>query len=149
MYIILLASNNESYTSLYIYLYIYIYFLIYFVAKNVEIACLIAVEYYVHFSLLQCQRESFKKQIIKYKLVVFIVQSLSHVQLFATTWTAAHQASMSFTISWGLFKFMSIESVMPSNHFILCCPLRLLPSIFTSIRVFFHDSDNLMILFCS
>ena len=62
--------------------------------------------------------------------------SLSHVQLFATPWIAAHQASLSFTISWSLLKFMSIESVMLSNHLIFCCPLFLLPSIFPSIRVF-------------
>ena len=56
--------------------------------------------------------------------------------LFETPWTAARQASLSFTISRSLFKLMSIESVMPSNHFILCCPLLLPPSIFTNIRVF-------------
>ena len=50
------------------------------------------------------------------------------------TWTATRQASLSFTISWSLLKLMSIESVMPSNHLILCCPLLLLPSIFPSIR---------------
>ena len=65
-----------------------------------------------------------------------VVQSLSHVQLFVTPWTAAHQASLSFTISWSLFKLMSIESVMPSNHLILCYLLLLLPSIFPSNRVF-------------
>jgi len=59
-----------------------------------------------------------------------------HVCLFATPWTTAHQASLSFTISWSLLKFMSIESVMPSNHLILCRSLLLLPSIFPSIRVF-------------
>ena len=64
---------------------------------------------------------------------VVAVQSLSRVPLFATPWTAARQASLSFTISWSLFKFMCIESVMPSNHIILCRPL-LLPSIFPSIR---------------
>ena len=68
------------------------------------------------------------------------VQSLSHVQLFATPWTAAHQASVSITNSWSLLKLMSIESVMSSNHLILCCPLLLLPSIFPSIRVFFSES---------
>ena len=67
---------------------------------------------------------------------VVIVQWLSRVQLFATPWTAAHQASLSFTISWSLFKLMSIELVMPSNHLILCHPLLLSPSIFPSIRVF-------------
>ena len=61
-----------------------------------------------------------------------VVQSLSHVQLFVTPWTAARQASLSFTISWSLLKLMSTESVMPSNHLILCHPLLLLPSIFPS-----------------
>ena len=64
------------------------------------------------------------------------VQLLSHVQLFVTPLTAAHQASLSFTISRSLFKFMSIESVMPSKHLVLCHPLLLLPSIFPSIRFF-------------
>ena len=68
------------------------------------------------------------------------VQSLSNVQLFATPWTAALQASLSLTISWSLPKFMSIESVMPSNHLILCHPLLLLPSVFSSITVFFSES---------
>ena len=65
-----------------------------------------------------------------------VVQPLSHVQLFAIPWTAAHQASLSITSSRSLLKLMSIESVMPSNHLILCHPLLLLPSIFPSIRVF-------------
>ena len=64
------------------------------------------------------------------------VQLLSQVWLFETPWFAAHQASLSFTNSWSLFKLISIESVMPSNHLFLCCPLLLLPSIFPSIRVF-------------
>ena len=68
------------------------------------------------------------------------VQLFSRVQLFATPWTAAHQASLSITNSWSLFKLMSIESVMPSNHLILCCPLLLLLSIFPSIRVFSNES---------
>ena len=67
------------------------------------------------------------------------VQSLSCVQLFATPWTAACQASLSITNSWSLLKLMSIELVMPSNHLILCHPLLLLPSIFTSIRVFSNE----------
>ena len=62
------------------------------------------------------------------------------VQRFATPWTAACQASLSFTISWSLLKLMSIESVMPSNHLILCHPLLLLPSIFPSITVFSNES---------
>ena len=68
------------------------------------------------------------------------VQSLSRVRLFATPWTAACQASLSITNPWSLLKLMSIESVMPSNHLILCCPLLLLPSIFPSIRVFSSES---------
>ena len=69
-----------------------------------------------------------------------LVQSLSRVQLFATPWTAARQASLSITNSWSLLKLMSIKSVMPSNHLILCPPLLLLLSIFPSIRVFSNES---------
>ena len=68
------------------------------------------------------------------------VQSLSHVQLFVTPWIAACPASLSITNSRSLLKLMSIESVMPSNHLILCCHLLLLPSIFPSIRVFSNES---------
>ena len=68
------------------------------------------------------------------------VQLLSHVQLFATPWTAAHQASLSITNSQSLLILMSIESVMPSNHLTLCHPLLLLPSVFPSIRVFSDES---------
>ena len=68
------------------------------------------------------------------------VQLPCHVQLFAVPWTAACQASLSITNSWSLLKFMSIESVMPSNHLILCRLLLLLPSIFPSIRVFSNES---------
>ena len=67
-------------------------------------------------------------------------QSLSHVRLFATSWTAAHQACLSITNSWSLPKLISIELMMPSNHLILCCPLPLLPLILTSIRVFSDES---------
>ena len=67
------------------------------------------------------------------------VQSLSCVRLFVTPWTAACQVSLSITNSQSLLKLMSIESVMPSNHLILCCPLLLLPSIFPSIRVFSNE----------
>ena len=71
-------------------------------------------------------------------------QSLSHVRLFAIPWTAALQASLSLTNSWSLLKLMSIESVMPSNHLILCRPLLLPPSIFPSIRVFSNESALLI-----
>ena len=71
---------------------------------------------------------------------VVVVQFLTFVQLFVTPWTAACQASLSFTISQSLLKLMSIELVMPSNYLILCHPLLLLPSIFPSIRVFSNES---------
>ena len=74
-----------------------------------------------------------------YYIVVF--QSLSCVQLFATPWTTGYWGSLSFTISWSLLKLMS---VMPSNHLILCHPLLLLPSIFSSFRVFSNESALLM-----
>ena len=73
------------------------------------------------------------------RIFFLVVQSLSHVWLFATPWTAAYQAPLSSTISWSLLKLMSIQSLMPSNHLILCRPL-LLPSIFPSIRVFSTES---------
>ena len=69
-----------------------------------------------------------------------LVQSLSHVQLFKTPWTAVCQASLFITISWSLLKLMSIESVMPSNHLILCRPLLLPSSNFPSIRVVSNES---------
>ena len=81
--------------------------------------------------------------LFKYMTNLFIfwvvVQSLSYVWLFATSWAAARQASLSFTISRSLLKLMSVESVMPSNHLILCHPFLLLPSIFPSIRTFSNE----------
>ena len=71
---------------------------------------------------------------------VLVVQLLSHVQLFATPWTAAWQASPSSTVSQNLSKFMSIESVMPSNQLILFCLFLILPSIFPSLRVYSNES---------
>ena len=71
--------------------------------------------------------------------LIVVVRLLSHVRLFAALWTAAHQASLSFTILQSLLKLMSIESMMPSNHLIFQCPLLLLPSIFPSIRVFSNE----------
>ena len=79
-------------------------------------------------------------QIKQYTKKISSVQSLSHVWLFATPWTAAWQASLSITSSWSLLRLMPIESVMPANHLILCCPLLLLPSIFPSIRIFTNES---------
>ena len=73
-------------------------------------------------------------------LIFVIVHSLSHVQLSVTPWTAPYQASLSFTVSWSLFKLMSIELMIPSNHLIHCCPLLFLPTIFTNIGVFSKES---------
>ena len=69
-----------------------------------------------------------------------VVQSWSHVWLFGIPWTTARQASLSFTVSWSMVKLMFTESVMPSNHLILCRPLLLLPSVFPSIRVLSNES---------
>ena len=71
---------------------------------------------------------------------IVAVQSLSHFWLFAAPWTAAHEASLSFTISQCLLKLMSIELMMPSNYLILCFPLLMLPSIFPSNRIFSNES---------
>ena len=76
----------------------------------------------------------------KFKRCVDVVQPLSHIQLFTTPWTAAHQTSLSSTTFWNLLKFMSNELVIPSNHLILCCPLLILPSIFPSTTVFSNES---------
>ena len=89
-----------------------------------------------HFAILP----NLSTQLSTYSIQFSSVQSLSHVQLFATPWTAAHQASLSITNSQSLLKLMFIESVMPSSHLILCRPLLLLPSIFPSIRVFSNES---------
>ena len=89
--------------------------------------------YYLLFSEMICAWHWEKGQSVR---TVAVVQSLHRVRLFVTPWTAACQASLSFTISWNLLKFMSIESMMPSNHFILCLP----PSVFPSIRVFSNES---------
>ena len=71
--------------------------------------------------------------------ISYSVQSLSHVRLFATPWTAARQASLSITNSWSLLKLKSIELVMPANHLILYRPVLLLPSVFASIRAFSNE----------
>ena len=93
----------------------------------------------VNYISLYCAEEFFKvvKNLCQENAHQFSsVQSLSRVQLFVIPWTAARQASLSITNSQSLLKLMSIESVMPSNHLILCHPLLLLPSVFPSIRVF-------------
>ena len=92
----------------------------------------------------ESEKAGLKLSIQKTKIMVSSpissVQLLSHVWLFVTQWTAARQASLSITNYWSLPKLMSIESVMPSNHLILCRPLLPLPSIFPSIRVFSNES---------
>ena len=86
------------------------------------------------------QETSWREMMVRgaqhYSMPLSSVQSLSRVRLFATPWIATRKASLSITNSLSLPKLMSINSVMPSNHLILCCPLLLLPSIFPSIRVF-------------
>ena len=87
-----------------------------------------------------CQVISLRQATMAVSVQFGSVQSLSHVRLLATPWTEAHQASLSITNSWSLPKLMSFESVIPSNHLIVCRPLLLLPSIFPSIRVFSNES---------
>ena len=77
-------------------------------------------------------------------VVVVVLWYLSCVWLFVTPWTAEHQVSLSFTVSWSLLRFMSTELVMLSNHLVLCYPLLLLPSVFPSIRVFSNESALLI-----
>ena len=101
-------------------------------------------------SVLKCINQAFSSSALltcgARSLLVFeghlrhVVQSFSRAQLFVTTWTAAHQASLPFTISRSLLKLMSIELMMLPNHLILCHPLLLLPSVFPSIRVFSDES---------
>ena len=91
-------------------------------------------------SLLNHEENNKKKNKRNHRLSFSSVQSLSRVRLFATPWIAARQSSLSITSSWSLPKLMSIESVIPPNHLILCRPLLLLPSIFPSIRVFSNES---------
>ena len=99
-------------------------------------------QFYEIIHIVGCQRNW---EFCKIPCFIFIpvsqsVQPLSRVRLFVIPWTAACQASMSITNSWSLLRILSIETVMPSNHLILCHPLPLLPSIFPSIRVFSNES---------
>ena len=84
--------------------------------------------------------KALRKNLSLPELLVVVVQSLNHVRLFAAPWTIACQALLFFTISQSLFKLMPIESVMPSNHLILCYPLLILPAVFPRIRVFCNES---------
>ena len=90
-------------------------------------------------SILQCSA-FFIVQLSHPYMLLLLLSCFSRVRLFATQWTTAHQASLSITKSWSLFKLISIESVMPSNHLFLCHPLLLPPSIFPSIRGFSNES---------
>ena len=98
-----------------------------------------ASEYIGHRQLLRGRSIRYHET-IDCSIIFSSVQSLSSDELFATPWTAAHQASLSITNSQSLLKLMFIELVMPSNHLILCHCLLLLPSIFPSIRVFSNES---------
>ena len=99
------------------------------------------IAFFTHWAAGEAQVQLYNRVIHNFwRLYSIIVQSLSRVWLFATPCTVARQASLSFTNSQSLLKFMSIESVTPSNHLILCWPLLLLPSIFLSIRVFSNES---------
>ena len=86
-------------------------------------------------------RSHYNTNAVAKPFVVVVLQSLSRARLFATQWTAAHQASLSLTTSQSSPKFMFIASVMPSGHFILWCPLLLLPSVFPNIRDFSSESS--------
>ena len=110
--------------------------------KKQQLTCLgtnVCLLYLVLLCHLSRSRSKARQLLIGYSLKPSSVQTLSHVQLFVTTWTAAYQAFLSITNSQSLLKLMSIESVMPSNHLFLCCSLLLLPSIFPSIRVFSNE----------
>ena len=101
----------------------------------------VQIMYYGHYEMgnlhiLLCMVNWRMREKNVYVFIFSSVQLLSHVRLFVTSWTAARQASLSITNSWSLPKLMSIESVMSSNHLILCCPLLLSLSIFPSIRSF-------------
>ena len=93
---------------------------------------------------IQIENEHMKRCSTSYVIQFSSVQLLSHVRLFATPWTAAHQASLSITNSWSSLRLTSSESVTPSSHLILCCPLLLLPPIPPTIRVFSNESVHHM-----
>ena len=117
-----------TYVLLYMLYICFIIYMLYFLYICLYIYIYIYTHINIHFFL-----DSLPIQ------VIVIVQSLSHIWLLATPWTAARQASLSFTVSRSLLRFMSIVSMMPSSHLILCHPL-LLPSVFPSIRVFSSES---------
>ena len=121
-----------------------LFFLPWYVVDNVywmKSQCRIKSVFFFFFFEAWCMntvKQSCSAMSSNYSTYTVALQSLSHVQLFLTPWTAARQAFLSFTISQSLLKFISVESVMLSNHLILCCPL-LLPSVFPSIGVFSNE----------
>ena len=117
-----------------IYIYIYTHTHKYRIYMYIIYILYIYIVYYIYI----VRRYIIRNKILLYTYVV-AVQLLSCVQLLAISWTEAHQASMSFTISWSLPKLMSTESVMPSYRLVFCYPLLHLPSIFPSIRVFSNE----------
>ena len=98
------------------------------------------LSFHLSFVCPSCKHLFKKKLLTIFIFIIVQLLSLTHVWLCAASWTAARQASLSFTISWSLLKFMSIGLVMPSDHFILCHPLFLLPSVFPIIGVFSNES---------
>ena len=119
--------------------YTYFFSIIAFIILSYQVAFISYLPIFVLQSLIFCKWNIFF--FCQFEDILFSsVQSLSCVQLFGTPWTAACQASLSITNSWSLLKLISVESVIPSNHLILCRPLLLLPSIFPSIRVFSKES---------
>ena len=90
---------------------------------------------YCELPCIQCPASA----VISVNVAFVVAQSLSRVRLFATPWTAACHASLSYTVSWSLLKLMSIESMMPPNRLVLCCSLLFLSSVFLSIRVFSNE----------
>ena len=107
------------------------------VSLNLEFIIPMQINYYYYINKYQV---AYYWLHIIIELYIVVIQSLSPVQFLVTPWTAAHQASLPFTISLSFLKLMSIESVMPSNHLIVCHPLLLPPSVFPSIRVFSNES---------
>ena len=108
---------------------------------DVQDKCFIQISLELKLALKYCQLYSYSTLKLKINFnCISLVQWLSGVWLFVTPWTAACQTSLSITSSWSLFKHLSIMSVMPSNHLILCCPLLLSPLTFPSIRVLLNES---------
>ena len=120
--------HTHTHTHPHIYTHIYITECVYIIFR-----CFSIIVYKIEYNSLSSAVEPCG-------LSAFVVDQWLSCVFFAASWTAAHQASLSFTISWSLLKLMSVELVMLSNHLVLCFPLLLLPSVFPSIRIFSSDS---------